>query len=107
MFSLVCYGYCNEIVRTNPGTSVFLKVTPNEISNKLMRFQRFHICFAALKVVFKAGCRKIVGVDRCWLKATIYGAQLLSAVTLDGNNNIFPIAYAVVEEEIRKHGVCF
>ncbi|XP_015167368.1 uncharacterized protein [Solanum tuberosum] len=35
----------------------------------------------------------------CWLKNTMYGAQLLSAVTLDGNNNIFPIAYAVVEKE--------
>ncbi|KAH0745849.1 hypothetical protein KY285_007506 [Solanum tuberosum] len=50
------------------------------------------------KVGFKAGCRKIVGVDGCWLKDTMYGAQLLSAVTLDGNN-IFPIAYAIVEKE--------
>ncbi|KAH0712686.1 hypothetical protein KY289_008645 [Solanum tuberosum] len=95
----ILWNYCNEIVRTNLGTSVFLKVTPNEIPNKLMRFQRFYICFAACKVGFKAGCRKIVGVDGCWLKATMYGAQLLSAVTLDGNNNIFPIAYAIVEKE--------
>ncbi|XP_049365842.1 uncharacterized protein LOC125830706 [Solanum verrucosum] len=53
----------------------------------------------ACKAGFKAGCRKIIGVDGCWLKNTMYGAQLLSAVTLDGNNNIFPIAYAIVEKE--------
>nr|XP_033516970.1 uncharacterized protein LOC117281233 isoform X2 [Nicotiana tomentosiformis] len=50
---------------------------------------------------FKAGCRKIVGVDGCWLKGAMYGAQLLTAVGLDANNNIFPIAYAVVEKETR------
>ncbi|KAH0727461.1 hypothetical protein KY290_004313 [Solanum tuberosum] len=53
----------------------------------------------ACKAGFKAGCRKIIGVDGCWLKNTMYGAQLLSVVTLDGNNNIFPIAYAIVEKE--------
>ncbi|KAH0654110.1 hypothetical protein KY289_031788 [Solanum tuberosum] len=95
----ILWNYCNEIVRTNPGTSVFMKLTPNEILNKPMRFQRFYICFAACKAGFKAGCRKIIGVDGCWLKNTMYGAQLLSAVTLDGNNNIFPIAYAIVEKE--------
>lgn len=26
-------------------------------------------------------------------------AQLLSAVTLDGNKNVFPIAHAIVEKE--------
>nr|XP_016485384.1 PREDICTED: uncharacterized protein LOC107805815 [Nicotiana tabacum] len=50
---------------------------------------------------FKAGCRKIVGVDGCWLKGAMYGTQLLTAVGLDANNNIFPIAYAVVEKETR------
>ncbi|KAH0732222.1 hypothetical protein KY289_003410 [Solanum tuberosum] len=53
----------------------------------------------ACKAGFKAGYRKIIGVDGCWLKNTMYGAQLLSVVTLDGNNNIFPIAYAIVEKE--------
>ncbi|KAK6793634.1 hypothetical protein RDI58_007087 [Solanum bulbocastanum] len=95
----ILWNYCNEIVRTNPGTSVFMKLTPNEILNKPMRFQRFYICFAACKTGLKTGCRKIIGVDGCWLKNTMYGAQLISTVTLDGNNNIFPIAYAIVEKE--------
>ncbi|KAK6793745.1 hypothetical protein RDI58_007198 [Solanum bulbocastanum] len=95
----ILWNYCNEIVQTNPGTSVFMKLTPNEILNKPMRFQRFYICFVACKAGFKAGYRKIIWVDGCWLKNTMYGAQLLSAVTLDGNNNIFPIVYAIVEKE--------
>ncbi|KAG5610167.1 hypothetical protein H5410_021448 [Solanum commersonii] len=34
----ILWNYCNEIVRTNPGMSVFMKLTPNEISNKPMEF---------------------------------------------------------------------
>nr|XP_018633934.1 uncharacterized protein LOC104118650 isoform X2 [Nicotiana tomentosiformis] len=48
---------------------------------------------------FNPGCRKIVGVDGYWLKSPMYGTQLLAAVGLDANNNIFPIAYAIVEKE--------
>lgn len=29
----------------------------------------------------------------------MYGTQLLSTLTLDGNNNILPIAYAIVEKK--------
>lgn len=56
----ILLNYYNEIVRTNPGTSVFMKLTPNEIPNKPMRFQRFYIWFAAFKAGFKASCRKIM-----------------------------------------------
>nr|XP_016469020.1 PREDICTED: uncharacterized protein LOC107791451 [Nicotiana tabacum] len=93
------WNYINEIVRSNPGTSVYMELKPNETPNNPSRFQRLYICFAACKEGFKAGCRKIVGVDGCWLKDSMYGAQLLAAVGLDGNNNIFPIAYAIVEKE--------
>ncbi|KAH0706530.1 hypothetical protein KY289_011606 [Solanum tuberosum] len=53
----------------------------------------------ACKTRFKAGCRKIIGVDGCWMKNTMYVAQLLSTVTLDGNNNIFSMAYAIAKKE--------
>ncbi|XP_070003359.1 uncharacterized protein [Nicotiana sylvestris] len=91
----------NEIVRSNPGTSIYMELTPNETPNNPSRFQRLYICFAACKKSFKTGCRKIVGVDGCWLKDSMYGAQLLAVVGLDGNNNIFPIAYAIVEKECK------
>nr|ABI34394.1 Mutator transposable element-related protein, putative [Solanum tuberosum] len=38
-------------------------------------------------------------MDGCWLKGPMYRTQLLTAVGIDGNNSIFPIAYAIVEKE--------
>ncbi|XP_019228082.1 PREDICTED: uncharacterized protein LOC109209293 [Nicotiana attenuata] len=76
-----------------------MKLVENEVPDKPKRFQRIYICFSSCKDGFKSGCRRIIGVDGCWLKGPMYGTQLLTAVGLDPNNNIFPIAYAVVEKE--------
>ncbi|XP_049399907.1 uncharacterized protein LOC125863995 [Solanum stenotomum] len=85
--------------RTNSESTIRMKFTDNEVPGQPYRFQRIYICFAACKFGFKAGCRKIIGVDGCWLKGPMYGTQLLSAVEIDGNNNIFPISHAIVEKE--------
>ena len=50
---------------------------------------------------FLAGCRPLIGVDGTHLKGN-YGGILLSAVALDANNEIFPLAYAVVIVEDKK-----
>lgn len=94
------YDYCLEIERTNPGSTVILKLTDER------RFHRFYMCFNACKVGFKNGCRPIIGVDGCFLKGG-HGGQLLSAVSLDPNNNIFPIAYAIVESETKDSWMWF
>ncbi|KAH0739567.1 hypothetical protein KY290_038272 [Solanum tuberosum] len=101
------WDYCIEIDRTNPASTIHMKFTENEIPNKPYKFQRIYICFAACKLAFKVGCRKIIGVDGCWLKGPMYGTQLLIAVGIDGNNNIFPIAYAIVEKESKESWVWF
>nr|KAJ0190880.1 hypothetical protein LSAT_V11C800442890 [Lactuca sativa] len=44
------------------------------------------------------GCRKVIGINGCFLKGICKG-ELLSAVRRDGNNNIYPIAWAVVNVE--------
>ncbi|KAL2943419.1 hypothetical protein RDABS01_031767 [Bienertia sinuspersici] len=44
------------------------------------------------------GYRSLVGVDGTHPKKN-YGGILLLAITLDGNNEIFPLAYAVVSIE--------
>ncbi|XP_010694337.2 uncharacterized protein LOC104907147 [Beta vulgaris subsp. vulgaris] len=44
------------------------------------------------------GCRGLVGVDGTHLKGN-FGEILLSAVSLDGNNEIFPVVVAVVDYE--------
>ncbi|KAH0664038.1 hypothetical protein KY284_028969 [Solanum tuberosum] len=41
------WDYCIEIDRTNPGSTIHMKFTENEIPNKPYRFQRIYICFAA------------------------------------------------------------
>ncbi|GJX07842.1 multidrug resistance-associated protein 5 [Tanacetum coccineum] len=48
-----------------------------------------------LKEGWLEGCRKVIGLDGCFLK-TIRKGELLSAVGRDGNNQIYPIAWAVV-----------
>ncbi|XP_058181210.1 uncharacterized protein LOC131299644 [Rhododendron vialii] len=46
-------------------------------------------------------CRMpVIGLDRAFLKG-LYGGQILSAIGVDGNNNMFPIAIAVVEAETK------
>mgnify|MGYP004712588053 FL=1 len=56
------------------------------------------ISFKAQRSGFVEGCRPFVGFDGCFLKGA-YGGVLLTAVTLDANNSIFPIAFAVAEAE--------
>ena len=57
------------------------------------------VCLDACKQGFKAGCRPLIGLDGCFLKG-YYGGQLLSAVGQDGNNQIYVIAYAIVDVEL-------
>ena len=40
----------------------------------------------------------MIGIDACHLKGVYWGV-LLTAMTLDGNNGQFSLAYAVVEKE--------
>jgi hypothetical protein len=61
-------------------------------------FKRIFVCLAACKDGFVKGCRPFFGLDGCHLKGP-YGGVLLSAVSLDANNGLFPIAFAVVEVE--------
>jgi hypothetical protein len=64
-------------------------------------FQRMYICLEVCKRDFKNGCRSILRLDACHLKGE-YGGQLLCAIGLDGNDDMFPIAYAVAEAKTRE-----
>ncbi|KAL0459168.1 UNVERIFIED_CONTAM: hypothetical protein Slati_0544000 [Sesamum latifolium] len=87
-----------EIRATNPGSTVIIG-TDQQMREE--RFNRFYVCFGALKRGFKAGCRSIIGWDGCHLKGP-HGGILLTAIGVDPNNNLFPIAYAVVNKECRE-----
>ncbi|XP_044508956.1 uncharacterized protein LOC123227891 [Mangifera indica] len=47
---------------------------------------------------FLEGCRRFIGVDGCHLKGH-FGGVLLSAVAIDANSGIFPLAICVCEVE--------
>ena len=73
-------------------------VIDKETPESLSRFKRLYICFDSLAHDFLVGCRPVIGLDGYFLKTETKG-QLLSAVGRDGNNQMFPIAWAVVEGE--------
>ena len=56
------------------------------------------MCFDACRRGFLDGCRRVVGFDGCFLKEPLKG-ELLSAISRDANNQIYPIIWAVVEYE--------
>ncbi|KAK9293352.1 hypothetical protein L1049_021344 [Liquidambar formosana] len=93
------WDYCHAIRTTNPCSYVQMKVERFHLSMPAA-FQRLFISFVAQINGFKAGCRLFIGLDGCFLKGC-YGGQLLSAVGRDGNNQMFPLAMAVVEAEIK------
>ncbi|XP_072087389.1 uncharacterized protein [Arachis hypogaea] len=102
------YDYCHELLRTNPGSSVKLHVQlppaaqiehPDTTVDLSPRFHRIYICLKACKESFMK-CRPMIGLDGCFLK-TPYGGWLLVAMGWDPNDQMLPIAYAVVEAETK------
>ncbi|XP_019097455.1 PREDICTED: uncharacterized protein LOC104772659 [Camelina sativa] len=69
-------------------------------------FNRFYVCFDALRRTWKQTCRPIIGVDGAFLKAKIKG-QLLAALGRDADNGIYPIAWCVVQVENKDNWLWF
>ena len=85
-----------------PGTIVRIQTKPaldkssQPIPNKVI-FHRLFWLFKACIDAF-AFCKPIVQIDGTWLYGQ-YKGTLLIAVAQDGANNIFPLAFAIVEGE--------
>ncbi|KAF2303089.1 hypothetical protein GH714_013701 [Hevea brasiliensis] len=82
--------------RSNPGTTCYVK--SKELVDGRLQFTHFYVCFSALKQGMLTGCRRVIGLDGAFLKGICKG-QLLVAVLKDGNNQMFPVACAVVQIE--------
>lgn len=82
---------------TNPCSTIKIKAFRCYVDES-RTFERMYYCLHALKRGFLDGCRPIIGLDGCFLKGP-FGGQLLSALGRDGNDNMLPIAFAVVEVE--------
>lgn len=91
-------AYTRIIVATNPESKAHYSSVESESIPKELLFNNIFISFSAMWKGFLQGCRPLIGVDGTHLKGN-YGGVLLSAVAMDGNNEIFPLAYAVVSIE--------
>ena len=65
-YSLV-FDYQLELLRTNPGSTVAIKLA-DDVKDDEHVFERFYMCFGAIKKGFLAGCRKVIGLDGCFFK---------------------------------------
>ncbi|XP_058741093.1 uncharacterized protein LOC131613441 [Vicia villosa] len=86
-------SYAQELLKSNPRSTCVIRCSP---STEGPVFERIYVCLEACKYGFAMYCRPLIGLDACFLKGD-FGGQLMAAVGRDGNNRIFPIAYAVVE----------
>ncbi|XP_078441159.1 uncharacterized protein LOC144711109 [Wolffia australiana] len=98
-------SYVAELQKVHRNSTFQLEVE-HDIHNSLPRFNRLYICFESLARGFLEGCRPVIGLDGCFLKTELKG-QLLSTVGRDGNNMMFPIAWAVVEGENQASWIWF
>ncbi|XP_057247491.1 uncharacterized protein LOC125492820 [Beta vulgaris subsp. vulgaris] len=93
-------AYLNELKRVDEDFRFQLQtdVLENDAEHVEQQFKRLYISFPGLRAGFISGCRKVVCIDGCFLK-TFLGGQLLCAISRDGNNQMFPICWAVVDAE--------
>nr|KAJ0213335.1 hypothetical protein LSAT_V11C400182760 [Lactuca sativa] len=93
------WDYAAEIRRANPGSHVEVFLEPQTDNNVV--FDRFYVSFKGVVDGWLDGCRKVIGVDGCFLKGVCRG-ELLSTVGRDANNNIYPLAWAIVNVENKR-----
>lgn len=86
------------MLSANLGSNVFVKCEVSPEPEIRPRFQRLFLSFDAQITGFLGGCRPFIGIDGCHIKLN-NGSQILAAQGRDANNNLFPIAFAVVESE--------
>ncbi|CAK8544856.1 unnamed protein product [Lathyrus sativus] len=87
-----------------PGTVIQLETLPiiTDDGTQLGDKRKFHRLFWAFEPCIRgfSFCKPIVQIDGTWLYGK-YKGTLLMAVAQDGNGNIFPIAFALVEGETK------
>ncbi|GJS45337.1 mutator type transposase [Tanacetum coccineum] len=91
--------YVMKLKASNPNTTVRFGVESEADHTCPTRvFKKIYICLGATKAGFKACMRDFLRFDRAFMKWP-FPCQLLTAVGIDSNNGIYPLAYGVVESE--------
>ncbi|KAJ0238436.1 MULE transposase domain-containing protein [Hirschfeldia incana] len=88
--------YKEQILISNPESTVDLVTIITDDGVDI--FDNFYVCFKTLKTIWRAYCRSIFWIDGCFMKSTSKG-QLLAAVGRDANNQIYHVAWGIVQVE--------
>ncbi|GJW49512.1 hypothetical protein Tco_0090863 [Tanacetum coccineum] len=86
----------NAILDSNPGSTC--RLNDKKTSSDNYYFRRNYVCFKGVRDGWLACCRKVIGMDGFFLKHT-YRGELLVVMRKDVNNQMYPIAWAVVKVE--------
>ncbi|XP_016192591.1 uncharacterized protein LOC107633485 [Arachis ipaensis] len=91
---------------TMEGTVALLKTSPvrvgDQVDDSTVYFHRLFWTFPPCVETFRH-CKTLISIDDTHLYGK-YGGTLLLAIVQDGNSNILPIAFALVEGKMRSHG---
>nr|ABF95899.1 transposon protein, putative, Mutator sub-class [Oryza sativa Japonica Group] len=85
------------IEERNPGSSYEVKKFPSIEHPSKSVLQRAFLALHACKMAF-VNCRPVLCIDGTFLTGK-YRGQILTAIGVDGNNQILPLAFAFVESE--------
>ncbi|KAM0042111.1 putative transcription factor interactor and regulator CCHC(Zn) family [Helianthus debilis subsp. tardiflorus] len=84
--------FCQKTTETNPGSLATFDTKEDS------SFHRFFVSFHASISGFQHGCRPLIFLDDIPLDAK-YQGTLLIATAADGDDGVFPLAFAVVDDE--------
>ncbi|KAK3195575.1 hypothetical protein Dsin_026885 [Dipteronia sinensis] len=79
----------------NPGSAIYIS-----LQQPLPTFHRLFLSFEAQKLGFLEGCRPFIDLDGCHLNGP-FGGVLLSAMALDTNSGLYPLAVCICEKKTK------
>ncbi|GKD35628.1 hypothetical protein Tco_1251137, partial [Tanacetum coccineum] len=82
------WSYASEILNSNPGSTC--KMSVDSMPDGKNYFSRFYVCFKGLREGWLQGCRRLIGLDGCFLK-TICKGELLSAGIIESAKPVMPL----------------
>ncbi|MQM13668.1 hypothetical protein Taro_046594 [Colocasia esculenta] len=96
------HWYSERALQSNSGSVFSLEVDP-----ETQRSKRFFICFQASAYGFEVGCRLMLFLDGTHIKQHRVQGVILAASALNGNNELFTVAYSIADSKTYDNSVWF